>query len=31
MDVNPDAITIAQQTIDELSTKPTNALADALY
>ena len=31
MDVNPDAITIAQQTIDELSTKPTNALAEALY
>jgi DNA modification methylase len=31
MDVNPDAITIAQQTIDELSTKSTNALADALY
>lgn len=31
MDVNPDAISIAQQTIDELSTKPTNAVADALY
>ena len=31
MDVNPDAITIAQQTIDDLSTKSTNALADALY
>lgn len=31
MDVNPDAITIAQQTINELSTKSTNALADALY
>lgn len=31
MDVNPDAITIAQQTIDELSTKSTNALAEALY
>ena len=31
MDVNPDAITIAQQTIDDLSTKPTNALAEALY
>ena len=29
MDVNPDAITIAQQTITEASTKPTNALADA--
>ena len=31
MDVNPDAISIAQQTIDELSTKSTNALAEALY
>lgn len=31
MDVNPDAITIAQETIDELSTKSTNALAEALY
>lgn len=31
MDVNPDAITIAQQTINELSTKSTNALSDALY
>lgn len=31
MDVNPDAISIAQETIDELSTKSTNALAEALY
>jgi DNA modification methylase len=31
MDVNPDAISIAQQTIDELSIKSTNALVEALY
>jgi len=31
MDVNPDAISIAQETIEELSQQQSNALMDALY
>jgi hypothetical protein len=31
MDVNPDAIRIAQETVDELAQQQSNALMDALY
>jgi adenine-specific DNA-methyltransferase len=31
LDVNPDAIRIAQESIDELAQEPPNALTDALY